>query len=110
MEHMVLLGDFNLHYPLWDEECNVHLFMRRNMEKSQALIDVLAEFDLQMELPKDTPTLQALSTGNFMRPDKIFVSSSIAGSLIQCGTLPGKRPERSDHIPIVMELDLEVDE
>jgi len=88
----------------------VHLFMRSNLEKSQALIDVLAECDLQMALPKDTPTLQALSTRNFTRPDNVFISSSIVGHLICCRTLPDERPARADHIPIISELDLELDE
>src|SRR5882724_6908249 len=98
VEHMVLLGDLNLHHPLWDEECNVHLFTRSDLEKSQVLIDVLAEFDLQMVLPKDTPTLQMLSTGNFMRPDNVFVSLLIMGNLIPCSTLQGERPARPDHL------------
>src|SRR5882724_3205860 len=109
-EHMVMLGNFNLHHPLWDEERNTHLFMRSNLDNSQALIDILAEYDLQMALPKGIPTLQALSTGNFMRPDNVFISSSIVGHLVRCGTLPDKRPARSDHIPIITELDLEVNE
>jgi len=107
---MILLGNFNLHHPLWDEECNVHLFMRSNLEKSQALIDMLAECDLQMALPKNTPTLQVLSTRNYMRLDNMLISSSIVGHLIHCRTLPEKRPARADHIPIIMELNLEVDE
>ena len=82
MEHIVLLGDFNLHHSLWDEECNVHLFMRSDLDNSQALIDLLAECDLQMALPKDTLTLQELSMGNFMRPDNVFISSSIMGHLV----------------------------
>ena len=59
-EHMVLLGNFNLHHLLLDKEHNMHLFTRSNLEKSQALIDILAEFNLQMVLPKDNPTLQVL--------------------------------------------------
>jgi len=94
-EQIVWLGNFNLHHPLWDEECNGHLFMRANLEKSQVLIDTLAEFDLQMVLPKDIPMLQALSTGNHTRPDNMFISSLIAGRVIRCSTLPDKRPIRS---------------
>jgi len=62
-EDMVLLGNFNLHHPLWDEECNMHLFMRSNLDNSQALIDILAEYDLQMALSNGIPTLKALSQG-----------------------------------------------
>jgi len=107
---MVLLGDFNLYHPPWDEEHNTHLFTTRNLDHSQALVDILAEYDLQMALPKGIPTLQALSMGNFTRPDNVFISSAIVGHLVQCSTLPDERPARSDHIPIIMELDLEVNE
>src|SRR5882724_5984818 len=81
MEQVIWLGDFNLHHPLWDEECNSHLFSRVNLEKSQVLIDALAEFDLKMVLPKDVPMLQALATGNHTRPDNIFISSQLVGSI-----------------------------
>src|SRR5882724_11445596 len=98
MEQVIWLGDFNLHHPLWDEECNSHLFSRVNLEKSQVLIDALAEFNLQMVLPKDVPMLQALATGNHTRPDNLFISSQLAGSIIRCITLQDERPARSDHI------------
>ena len=62
-----------------DEQCNGNLFTRSNLEKSQVLIDTLAEFDLQMTLPKDIPMLQALSTGNHTRPGNIYISSPITG-------------------------------
>jgi len=110
MEHTIWLGDFNLHHLLWDEECNGHLFMRGNLEKSQLLIDALAEFDLQMVLPKYVPTLQALATGNNTRPDNIFMSSPLAGRLVRCVMLPDERPARSDHIPVLMEVDLSLEE
>jgi len=110
MVQIIWLSNFNLHHPLWDKEHNRHLFMRSNLEKSQVLIDALAEFDLQMALPKDVPMLQALSTGNHTRPDNIFISSPIAGCIISCTTLPEERLVRMDHIPVVMEVDLSLEE
>src|SRR5882724_13241068 len=109
-EQIVWLGDFNLHHPLWDVERNGHLFTRNNLVKAQVLIDTLAEFDLQMTLPKDILTLQALSTGNHMRPANVYISSLIADHVIRCHTLPEERPVRTDHIPIVTEVDLSLEE
>jgi len=65
--------------------------MRIYLEKSQVLIDALAEFDLQMALPKDIPTLQAFSTDNHMRMDNVFISSQIMGRVIDasCGKTRG---------------------
>ena len=101
VEQMIWLGDFNLHHLLWDKEHNSHLFMRSNLEKFQVLIDVLAEFNLQMTLPKDIPTLQALSTGNHTITDNVFISSLIVGRVIKCILWPDERPVRSDHILVV---------
>src|SRR5882724_9666939 len=68
-EHTIWLSDFNLHHPLWDKERNSHLFTRLNLEKSQVLIDAVADFDMQMTLPKDILTLWALATRNYTWPD-----------------------------------------
>jgi len=104
-EQTIWLGDFNLHHPLWDKGRNTHLFMRGNLEKAQVLIDALAQLDLQMALPKDIPTLQALTTGNHTRPDNTFVSSPIAGHITKCTTMLDERPVRSDHFPVITEID-----
>jgi len=84
--------------------------MMDNLEKSQVLIDALAEFNLQMVLPKDVPTLQALATGNHTRLDNIFISSKLVGSIIRCAMLPDERLARSDHIPVVTEVNTQLEE
>jgi len=81
-EHTVWLGDFNFHHPLWDEECNSHLFTRPNSEKAQVLIDAAADLDMQMSLPNNTLTLWALTTSNYMWPNSIFISTSLTNTLI----------------------------
>jgi hypothetical protein len=58
------------------------------------------ERDMQMVLPKDIPTLQAMSTGNMTRTDNIFLSSSLFECLLRCHTVPEDQPAKSDHIPI----------
>ena len=55
--HMVWVGDFNLHHPCWDENQNIDLFMRMNLDKAQVLIDTIAKLDLQMALPRGIPML-----------------------------------------------------
>ena len=83
--------------------------MRQNLERAQVLIDMMAEFDLQMALPNDIPTLQALATGNHTRPENAFISSQIMGYITKCTTLPDERPERSDHIPVITEIDISLE-
>jgi len=107
--HIIWVGDFNLHHPMWDEGRDLHLFMRENLEKSQGFIDAITEFDLQMALPKDIPTLHTLLLGNYMRPDNVFTSSSLINDIIVCGTWPNECLARSDHIPVVTHLNIKID-
>jgi ribonuclease HI len=97
---MIWLGDFNRHHPQWDEGRNNHLFTRSNLDEAQILIEATVERDMQMALPKDIPTLQAMSTGNTTRTDNVFLSSSLIECLLRCHTVPEDQPAKSDHFPI----------
>ena len=87
--HILWMGDFNRHHPMWDESCNAHLFTRSNLDKAQLLIDAAAKLGLRMVLPKDLPTLCALATGNYIRPDNMFTSDTLADVIVSCTTVPG---------------------
>ena len=108
-EQIIWLGNFNLHHPIWDKERDAHLFMRGNLKKLQVPIDKVAEFDMQIALPKNTPTLQVLSMGNYTRPDNVFISNPLINYIMRCWTSPGEQLERTDHIPIVIELEITTD-
>jgi len=58
--------------------------MRGNLKKLQVPIDTVAEFDMQMALPKNTPTLQVLSMGNYTRPDNVFISNPLINYIVRC--------------------------
>jgi len=79
---MIWSGYFNLHHPMWDQGRNSHLFTRENLDKSQLLIDTITEFNLQMVLPKDVPMLHMLTSGNYTRPDNMFISSSLTDTIV----------------------------
>src|SRR5882672_8858559 len=98
--HVLWLGDFNSHHPLWDEPRNSHLFTRTNLDRAQEVIEVIAKYNLQMILPKGVLTLQALLTGNLTRPDNVFASDSLVSMVVECRTVPEEWPTRSDHFPI----------
>ena len=101
-------GDFNRHHPMWDKSHNVHLFMWANLDKAQLLIDAITELGLHMILLKDLPALCMLATGNHTRPDNVFTSSMLANTVIRCSTVPEEHPARSDHIPVVTWIDMEL--
>src|SRR5882724_9307277 len=46
--HIIWLGDFKSHHPLWDEARNSHLFMWASLDRAQKTIEVVANYDLQM--------------------------------------------------------------
>jgi len=101
---MIWIGNFNLHHPLLDEAQNAHLFTRANLEKAQYLIDVATDLNLQMALPKGIPLLCALSTSNYTRPDNDFISRLLANTVTHFNTIPEEQPVRSDHMPIITQL------
>ena len=94
---MLWLGDFNRHHPMWDELRNEHLFTAANLTEAEKLIDLLAEYDMEMVLPPGTPTLRAFSTGNLTQTDNVFCSNNIAPAIMHCDTKPDRRPVKTDH-------------
>jgi endonuclease/exonuclease/phosphatase family metal-dependent hydrolase len=102
----VWLGDFNRHSPLWDKECNSHLFTKRNLEAADNLLDILARHGMQMALPAGIPTLKAMATGNLTRVDNVFCNENSLDIFVKCGTKPSHRPVKTDHFPVISTIRL----
>lgn len=96
-EHMILAGDFNHHHPLWDKDCNRHLFMTLNLQ----IIELQVQLNLVQALPKGIPTLVVSYSGNYTRTDNIFVSETLIIHIVTCAVLPEQQHIKSDHIPIL---------
>ena len=97
--HMIWAGNFNRHHPLWDDDQNTHLFTQQSLRNAEGIIDLLAEHDMEMTLPKGVPTLQHMRTKRYSRPDNIFCSASIKPYVTKCEVVfkgpvyrTGKRP------------------
>ncbi len=99
--HMIWAGDFNRHHSLWDKNEDTHLFMRKATDAANDFIDILGEFELEMALPKDTPTLQHMLTKKCSRPDNVFCTQQLSEQLIRCEVDARLRPPATDHFPIV---------
>jgi ribonuclease HI len=104
--HTIWLGDFNRHSPLWEEERNKHLFTRGALDKAQQLINLTADYGMEMVLPKNIPTLEVSSTKNWTRADNVFASTSLTERIIKCDVDPYRRPPLADHLPIITEIDV----
>ena len=107
-DHMFWLGDFNRHHPMWDEERNSHLFTNTALDAAQKLLDIVSDYGLIQALPKDLPTLVSSSTGNWTRPDNVFCTDHSLVTVISCTTDPSQRGPKTDHVPILTKLDLEI--
>jgi hypothetical protein len=105
-DHMLWLGDFNHHHPLWEEEHNSHLLTEPYLTTAEPLLLLLAEYGMQQALLKNMPTLQVLATKNWTRPDNVFCSENMCQSFTHCYTELNLR-DGTDHIPIISILDLE---
>jgi hypothetical protein len=59
-------------------------------------------------LPCGIPTLQASSTGNWTCPDNVFGTEHLLDAVVSCDTAPDLRGPKTDHLPILLTLDLVV--
>jgi hypothetical protein len=102
--HMMWAGDFNRHHPLWDKDEDVHLFTGQAMRSAEGLIRLLADYEMEMILPKGVPTLQHMVTKRYSRPDNVFSTSGLQDLVIKCETEPATRPTSTDHFPITTHI------
>ena len=58
----VVLGDFNRHHPMWDNEKDTQLFTRAYLDQVQELIDLMGNQDMEMALLKGVLTLEHMQT------------------------------------------------
>jgi len=102
-DHVLWMGDFNRHHPMWEEPWNRHLI---NYAAAQPLIDLITTYEMVQLLPAAIPTLQSVSTGNWTRPDNVFGTEPTLNAIISCCTEPALRGPKTDHVPIHLTLDL----
>lgn len=106
---MIWAGDFNRHHEWWDKPADHHLFTDRAREEAQLLIDLTADFEMEMALEPGVPTLEHMATKNEYRVDNVFVSADLTDRILICEVHPGEAPAGADHYPIDTTLDLATD-
>ena len=107
-DHMLWLGDFNQHHPLWDKERNNHLFTTAALEASGKLLDLVVDHGMVQVLPKDILMLQSSSTCNWMWPDNVFCTEHTSNTIASCNTAPDKCRPKTDHVLILTTLDMSI--
>ncbi|KAG2089122.1 uncharacterized protein F5147DRAFT_553392, partial [Suillus discolor] len=91
-EHIIWMGDFNRHHPMWELEHNTHLFTAVNLDAAGVLINLLSLYNLTQALPAGLATLEASNTKNHTRPDNVFCSESLEHAFTQCDVKYHLRP------------------
>ena len=104
--HMIWAGDFNRHHPLWDDDKDTHLFTNQALRNAEGIINLLAEYSMEMALPKGAPTLQHMRTKKYSRPDNVFCTATMRPYITKCEVKAQIRPTSTDHFPIVTHIDL----
>src|SRR6267154_1178721 len=104
-EHIIWLGDFNHHHPMWEPPNNMHLFTAANLDTAGVLINLLALYNLTQILPPSLATLEASNTKNHTRPDNVFCSAELEHAFTQCDIKYHLQPVITDHYPVISSLD-----
>jgi hypothetical protein len=104
-DHMLWLGDFNRHHPLWESEDNRHL--NSDEHAIQPLLDLLRDYEMDLALPPGIPTYET-AAHNWTRPDNVWHSHHPLNPIISCNTNPDIRPVFADHLPIITVIELPI--
>jgi Endonuclease-reverse transcriptase len=102
-DHMIWLGDFNRHHPMWEEDGNSHLF--ESEDAISPLLNLLYRHDMILALPKGIPTLQT-NAGRWTHPDNVWHTNTQVDPIQRCEVIPNIRPPLADHMPIITVVDL----
>ena len=104
--HIIWLGEFNRHHPLWDDPNDDRLFTPDAVSAAEELTEAIADAGLELALPSGTPTHQHNVTKSWTRLDQVFLSEHSMDLLLSCDTRTDARGILTDHLPILTELDL----
>ena len=95
----ILLGDFNLHHPLWNDPSRT-----TQHAGADQLLNIIEESSLSLTLPKGTITWEARQS--FSTIDLVFMSENLTERLEHCMSRP-ELNQSSAHIPISTRITLD---
>lgn len=104
-DHMVWLGDFNRHHPLWETVTNRHLDSPE--ELIRPLLKLLSDYEMDLSLPAGVYTYCS-AAGNWSRPDNVWRSHHDVDPIVSCNVEPKLLPPIADHLPIVTVIELPI--
>jgi hypothetical protein len=98
-DHVIWLGDFNRHHPLWEAEQNSHILRSQNGERfAEPLIELLADHDMVQILPKRLHTYRhRVNHTTLTRPDNVFCTAVTENLIERCTVDYCYDPDREEH-------------
>ena len=99
-EHIIILGDLNLHHPSWNSRTRLtqHAY-------ADLLINITDDFGLQLLTPQGLETWSARGTHSTI--DLAFATPFLSEAAIRCDIVR-ELDHHSDHLPIRTEFQLQV--
>ena len=98
-EEHIVLGDFNLHHPMW-----AGTQARRTSDKAGDLLELIADHHLELLLPIGTKTRQ--ERGEPSTIDLVFGTRLLSECVLSCGLAGSDLNHNSDHLPITTLLSI----
>ena len=103
--HVIWMGDFNRHHPMWDRPDDHRLFTREALQAAETLIKATADHGMEMALAAEIPTHIHNVTKKWSRLDHVFITEHSTDRILICETRTHQRGLNTDHIPIVTKID-----
>ena len=109
-DYVIWLGDFNAHHAIWEPSGNERLCSTlKARQRGDRLFHFVADYGMLAALPDGIGTFIVASNGNLTRPDHIFCLPELADRIVSCDTRHDWMPAGTDHIPILLEIDVETE-
>jgi Endonuclease-reverse transcriptase len=80
-QQMIWAGDFNKHNPLWSGPDFPH---RTQQSDTELLVELLATYDLRLQLPEGTPTFQSNAHLTWSTLDLVFCTPDLQNLFLAC--------------------------
>ncbi|KAF9493433.1 hypothetical protein BDN71DRAFT_1432455 [Pleurotus eryngii] len=81
----------------------------QNIEAAERLLEMTDRYGMVMRLAKGTLTLQATHTGNYTWVGNVWCTEELQGAVLKCNTEPSLRPPKTDHLPVIMEISIDME-
>lgn len=98
-EEIIVLGDFNLHHPLWAHSSCLH-----HHSAADTLLEIAQENFLDLATPKGITTWSA--RGFTSTIDLAFTTSDLLDAVLSC-QVTQDIDQNSDHLPITLQIQLQ---